>query len=56
MKKQALRAINQPTKSTSLSNFNFINKPDDTLDTNSTTNSVQNYSQNENRRSKEKEW
>lgn len=52
MKKQAARNINQPTKSTSLSSFNFINKSDDILDTSPPINSAQ----NEQRRSKEKQW
>lgn len=52
MKKQAARGINQTTKSTSLSNFNFINKSDDTLETSPTMN----INQNEQRRSKEKQW
>lgn len=52
MKKLAARGINPTTKSTSLSNFNFINKSDDTLETSPTMN----INQNELRRSKEKQW
>lgn len=55
MKKQAARSINQPTKSTSLSNFNFINKSDDLLDTSPPANSGLSRD-NEQRRSREKQW
>lgn len=52
MKKQQMtRSVNQPTKSTSLSNFNFINK-DDTLNPNSAANLVL----LEQRQAKEKQW
>lgn len=53
MKKQAARSTNQPTKSTSLSNFNFINKSDDMLDTSPPINSAQSERE---RRQKEKQW
>lgn len=32
LKKHIGRGLNQPTKSTSISNFNFLNKSDDLLD------------------------
>lgn len=53
MKKQQItRIVNQPTKSTSLGNFNFINKVDDTPETTPTINAAQ----NDPRRPKEKQW
>lgn len=52
LKKQLARNVNQPTKSTSLSSFNFINKTDDTSDTNMSANNAQ----NDPRRLKEKQW
>lgn len=51
-KQQATRNVNQPTKSTSLSNFNFINKSDDPIDTDPPMSAAQ----LEQRRSKEKQW
>lgn len=42
------KSVNQPTKSTSLSNFNFINKAEETIETIATENDL--------RRSKEKQW
>lgn len=51
-KKQATQNVNQPTKSTSLSNFNYISKPDDPID----TDPAMSAAQLEQRRSKEKQW
>lgn len=51
-KQQITRIVNQPTKSTSLGNFSFINKVDDTPETTPTTNAAQ----NDPRRPKEKQW
>lgn len=49
-KQQVTRGVNQPTKSTSLSNFNFVNKVEP--ETTSTANSEL----SDPRRLKEKQW
>ncbi|XP_031626771.1 hybrid signal transduction histidine kinase M [Contarinia nasturtii] len=53
-KQQVARTVNQPTKSTSLSNFNFINKSDDTHDSDAA--STMNAAQIDQRRPKPKQW
>lgn len=51
VKKTVGRNTNQPIKSTSLGNFNFLNKPDEILDAISITSAV-----SDQRKSKEKQW
>lgn len=51
IKKAIGRNTNQPIKSTSLGNFNFLNKPDEMLDAISITSAV-----SDQRKTKEKQW